>query len=218
MSILEPAGEWLRLAEHYRALTDGELLALARRPNELTQPAQQALAQEMSTRRLKVSSDDQDEASRSAPPLDIDEDDPYAEDRELVELCKVWSIADANKVQRLLDVAGIPFYMGPENATLVDFVTSSFPSGVSVRVMRIGLPLAWEALTDYVPADEPEAEKPQTDFTVTVECPVCRSTDVILQNMTEASPAVPAGPASAPGFNWLCVACGRQWQDDGIVK
>src|SRR5262249_25385940 len=52
--------------------------------------------------------------------------DPYAQDRELVEILMVWSLRDALQVQRMLEVAGIPFYMGTENATAVEAVISNF--------------------------------------------------------------------------------------------
>jgi ribosomal protein L37AE/L43A/cell division septation protein DedD len=48
----DPAGEWLRLAEEYRAKSDEELRELAADFAELTEPAQQALRQEMHSRKL----------------------------------------------------------------------------------------------------------------------------------------------------------------------
>lgn len=36
MQTLDPAGEWLRLSEHYRQLGDDELVGLARQTTELT--------------------------------------------------------------------------------------------------------------------------------------------------------------------------------------
>jgi hypothetical protein len=48
----DPANEWLRLAEEYRAKSDDELLELAVDFTDLTEPAQQALRQEMHSRKL----------------------------------------------------------------------------------------------------------------------------------------------------------------------
>ena len=216
MNYLGPAGEWLRLAEHYREMTDGELIDLARRPSELTGSAQQALAQEMLSRRLKVPPDVMPPSRPAPPPDNPDENDPYAEDRELVEICTVWSLNDALKIQRLLDAASIPFYMGPEKATSVDTVTSDFSKGVAVKVMRIGVPWTWRVLENYEPADEPPEEKAEIDLSLAIHCPACRSTDVILQKL--------AGDSTAPSedvgskFSWLCAVCGRKWQDDGMVS
>src|SRR5438874_2173197 len=146
MEILGPAGESLRLAEHYRQLTDEELLALASRREELTEMAQQALAQEISTRKLRVAPS---AATRPAPPPDFDKEDEYAEERRPVEIGMLWSEADARRLQTVLNAWGIPFYIGPEKATSVDDVTSIFADGIPVRVMQIGVPWAREATRNY---------------------------------------------------------------------
>jgi hypothetical protein len=54
MGSIHAAGEWLRLSEHYRGMTDGELIAIARDRSQLTEIAQQILAQELSQRKLDV--------------------------------------------------------------------------------------------------------------------------------------------------------------------
>ena len=61
MDALDPGGEWLRIAAHYRQLTDGELLALGRQQSELTDFAQQALAHELQNRGLTVESEVKEE-------------------------------------------------------------------------------------------------------------------------------------------------------------
>ncbi len=132
MDTLNPAAECLRLSERYRQITDDELLALGRQISEMTELAQQILRQEISQRKLKLEPEDLAEAQTqgqfevSAPasqPLDGVSDpdtasarDIYAKDRELVEICTVWSQSDAMQVQKLLDTAGIPFFMGKEKA------------------------------------------------------------------------------------------------------
>src|SRR6266700_7007501 len=125
MGSIHAAGEWLRLSEHYRQMTDGELIAIARDRSQLTEIAQESLAQELSQRKLKVEPEEQPtglestrrtamaasarKAGDSANAPDLDAADPYAEDRELFEICTVWSLRDALQVQSMLDVAGIPF-------------------------------------------------------------------------------------------------------------
>ncbi len=137
MEIIDRAGEWRRLAEHYRQMTDEELLALARQMSALTEGAKDALKQEISNRRLKIPPEEQ--PRRPEPPPDVPEDDdPYVEDRKLVEVATVWSLRDAQKLQYVLDVAGIPFYMGPQKATRVDPGTMNFTNGVAVKIMRVG--------------------------------------------------------------------------------
>src|SRR6266700_7664470 len=59
MGSIHAAGEWLRLSEHYRQMTDGELIAIARDRSQLTEIAQEILAQELSQRKLKVEPEEQ---------------------------------------------------------------------------------------------------------------------------------------------------------------
>ena len=241
MALIDHPGEWLRLTDHYRRMTDGELMAIARDREQLTEIARQILAIELSARRLKVEAENpRPPAFRGASPTTPDAPqqngelrssaqptppvpasgqeqshgetaaDPYAEDRKLVELLTIWSLRDAMQVQRLLDVAGIPFYMGAENATGVDAVTSNFATGVSVKIMRIGLPWARQALGHYEPKDEPESEKETLDEAVDVRCPRCRTTDIIFHE------EVPSDGASRK-YKWKCDVCGNQWEDDGVA-
>src|SRR5690349_12754289 len=207
----ESSLEWLRLSAHYRAMTDGELIAIARQSSKLTEIAQQVLASEVSHRQLLIPPE---QDPQPPPPPKPSPDSPYAEDRELIEICTVWSISDALQLQWLLDRAGIPFFMGPEKATGVDAVTSDFTKGVAVQIMRIGFYWASQAMRDYFPKDEPASEAVEIPDTA-VCCPVCRSQDVIFKSL--ASPPESTAP-SVQRFNWTCHNCGNTWQDDGIAK
>jgi DNA-directed RNA polymerase subunit M/transcription elongation factor TFIIS len=236
MDPLDPAGEWLRISEHYRQLSDGELLVLARQRSELTDFAQQALAQEFSHRGLHA----EDEAEKPAtpspfmpPPAFFEHESPklrdsagydfpnpdsaYAEDRKLVELCIVWSVRDALKVQTILDRRGIPFFMGREKATGVAEVTSNFADGIAVQIMQIGLPWAGPAMRNYEPEDDPNPKANNNEVLdeLPVRCPKCHSTEVIFEGETSA--AIATGDSSQK-FHWTCDACGHQWEDDGIVR
>jgi len=213
MRDIDPAGEWLELSERYRGMSDEELVVLARQSPELTDVAQQALTQEISYRKLQVTP----EETPIPPDLEPDPESPYAEDRQLVELCTVWSLRDALQVQTLLDRAGIPFFMGLEKATGVDQVTSDFLKGVSVQIMRIGLPWARQALLNYEPADDPGRKPDEELEQLPVRCPKCGSTEVVLGRLaTESSSAKDS--SLHPQFEWICDSCGHQWEDDGIVR
>lgn len=217
MQALDPAGEWLRLSEHYRQLSDDELVGLARQTSELTDGAQQALAQEIANRRLKIPPEESAALPRPEPqPESAEEGESlYAEDRELVVICIVWSLADALKVQRLLDTAGIPFYMGPENAMGVEAVTSNFADGLSVQIMQVGVPWARQALQQYFPADEPPEEKVDASDNLAIHCPKCHSIEVVFEDL-DSSPENAEGKPSSK-FKWTCASCGREWEDDGLV-
>ena len=127
MDTLDPAGEFLRITERYRQMSDSELLVLIPQGSQLTPLAQQALASEVRQRGLKLEVEDEDAPAPPKPEprrvfyghdspdsgdssvhdsslLDSsdDTDSSYDEDRELVELCTVWSLADARQVQMLI--------------------------------------------------------------------------------------------------------------------
>ena len=150
MATLDSSTEWRRLSELYGRMADGELLALARKQSELTDLAQGALANEMSFRKLKL--EPEVPSAPPSPPREVNS--VYDEDRRLVDILTVWSVADALQVQQLLDTAGIPFFMGSEKATGVDAVTSNFGDGVGVQIMNIGVPWARQALQNYEPVSE----------------------------------------------------------------
>jgi len=213
MKLTDSAGEFLRLSEHYRRLTDEELLTLARRPCALTNDAQQVLRSEMSARRLQLPPEEpprDDRPTLIAP----NPDSLYAEERELVTICTVWSLRDALQLQALFDTAGIPFYIGEKKATRVEPGTLNFAEGIPVGVMRIGYPWAREVMQRYEPADEPPGfreEMPEAPVT----CPNCHATDVIFERGT---PEDSTREQYTAKFEWTCAACGHQWVDDGVAK
>jgi DNA-directed RNA polymerase subunit M/transcription elongation factor TFIIS len=237
MDTLDPAGEFLRITERYRQMSDDELLVLMPHSSELTPFAQQALANEVRQRGLQaeVEVEDKGPSARSQfkpPPAFFEYESPklrdsagydfpspdssYEEDRKLVELCTVWSVRDALKVQTILDGLGIPFFMGPENATGVDEVASNFANGVGVRIMQIGLPWAGPAMRHYEPEDDPTPKVNEELDEILVRCPKCHSTEVVFEG--RAPEPGKAMDESSREFKWTCDSCGHQWEDDGVVK
>jgi hypothetical protein len=232
MDTRDPAGEYLRISERYRQMSDEELLVLIPQGSELTPFAQQALANEVRQRGLKAQVEQKKPKTTPPrkPPKAVVEhelhdstgdhvpnpESPYAEDRELVDLCTVWSERDALKVQRTLDVAGIPFFMGPEKATGVNEVTSNFANGVSVQIMRIGLPWARLPMQDYKPEDDPTPKETGDIEELTVRCPICHSAEIVLEDRSsEPGEAMGEFPKD---YQWTCDSCGHQWEDDGVAK
>jgi DNA-directed RNA polymerase subunit M/transcription elongation factor TFIIS len=240
MDSVDPAGEYLRISERYRQMSDEELLVLMRQSSELTPFAQQALASEARSRGLQVEIEEAlpSAAPRLRPPdyfakresrefrdgddsdsadLDSPEDDAYEEDRKLVEICTVWSARDALQLQDLLDAAGIPFFLGEEKATGVDAVTSAFSKGVSVRIMQIGVPWARSAMQRYVPLDDlTPKEEPTEVEELAVRCPRCHSEEVVFEGGT--STQIVTSDDTGQKFKWSCDACGHRWEDDGLVS
>jgi len=222
MKLADSAGEWLRLAEHYRKLTDEELVKLARQPSALTDDAQQVLCNEMSARRLELPPEEPPAEERRVPAyVEPDPDSLYAEERELVTFCTVWSRRDALQLQYVLDVAGIPFYMGKEKATGVDQVTSNFGEGVPVAVMAVAIPWIRDPMKNYHPFDEPpaaiqERQESENYPGIWVTCPKCRSEEVVFERRNP-KPRTRQEENTAE-FEWTCPTCGHHWVDDGLVR
>jgi DNA-directed RNA polymerase subunit M/transcription elongation factor TFIIS len=200
MAILDSGTEWRRLSELYGRMADGELLALARKQSELTEVAQDALANEMRFRKLKLEAE-----APTEPPKPARELDPaYDEERKLVLIRTVWSLA------------GIPFFMGSEMATGVDTVTSNFAAGVDVKIMSIGVSWAGRALQGYEPMNEPAEEQQPEPAELPVKCPRCHSTEVVFENLIGEEPKTEKD--SPQEFEWACDSCGHRWTDDGIAR
>jgi len=209
---------WRQVSEHYRSLTDDELIAIAREKEDLTEVAQQALAAEIQSRKLEipVEEPESDEIGPELPDPQRDPESPYDEARELVQIETVYSRRDAQQLEGLLNEDGIPFYLGKEKATRSEDVKSDFSKGVPVAIMRIGLPYATRARMDFKPLDDPEGslpEKPESEMKADpLFCPKCRSEAVLLD-----SSRPDATLRSGTRFLWRCEACGKRWEDDGVL-
>jgi DNA-directed RNA polymerase subunit M/transcription elongation factor TFIIS len=193
----------------YRRMTVDELMDLARNFSSLSNTAKPLVQQELRVRGLKMPSQ-----AELTPPSEPASDDPYDEDRELVTLCGVWSLADAKQLEYLLNRSDIPFFMGAENATKADTVTSSFSAGVDVKVMRVGVLWAQQALQYYEPEDEPKISE-EAEVELVVQCPKCGSEEVVFGDET-TTPEAANGPRS--NYQWSCDSCGHRWIDDGVAK
>src|SRR5438034_10473684 len=104
MASSDAASEWLRLTAHYRRMSEGELLSLARDPSALTETAQQILKAEVSARHLEVPPPE--ETVPPPPERERDRDSPYAAGREVVEIRTGWGLSEALLVQELIERPG----------------------------------------------------------------------------------------------------------------
>lgn len=192
-------------------MSDAELVILAREKSELTEIAQQVLAQEISRRGLNVTENIAVEDKDKTEERFLDK--AYDEDRQLILIATVWSPSDALQLQWLLDRAGIPFYMGEEKATGVDAVTSKFEKGVDVKVMRAAFPWVRDVMKAYEPKDAPADEKKEIGESL-IRCPKCHSDEVVFERLVR-DPDRAEVPLK---YKWTCDACGHQWTDDGIEE
>ena len=227
MHAADAGGDYLRLVEHYRQMKDPELLILSRDSAGLTDLARQALESEMHQRGLQPEPEEQPPIPD--PPESFSADvsqapDPYEEDRKLVDLCTVWSQRDALQLQTLLDRAGVPFFIGPENATGIAEITSNFANGLRVQVMRIGIPWTRLPMSNYFPKDAPPEVVEEEPEELSTRCPKCQSEEVIFNGLVAESPddaeSSPSSSTTDPSqkFDWKCDSCGYEWKDDGVAR
>lgn len=195
--------EWRRLKEHYAAMSDGELLAVAGDGWELTDVAQQALQAELSSRRLDIKI-----AAAPTPALEPAGVSGFdLSDLDLVVAQQVLDTAEARRVKDILDAAGIPSCFGPNNVENPDELGLDSGGEIDVRVRQADQQRAFQALASAAaPASQPE---------YVAHCPKCHSTEIVFQGLDGES----AEDATANSkFNWSCDACGYTWKDDGVEQ
>lgn len=109
-----------------------------------------------------------------------------------------------------------PFISGQRIATGVEEGKLNFAKGLSVKVMRIGLPWAATAMKNYDPADEPKVPELEESPDLPVRCPHCNSEEIIFDRLIPDP--TNATDTSLPQYAWSCASCGYGWKDDGIAK
>jgi hypothetical protein len=204
-----PAEDWQRLTEHYREISDGELLELAADFVDLTETAQQVLRNEMRNRGLdepRTAGETRTNSDRPAPPrwassVDPDaganessapgangEDDLPREYTWKTMLCECDDREQAWQIYEMLKRAGIESWIERPGSGIV------YPR---VLVAADQLDEAREIAARPVPreiVDELRQEPPEFE---PPKCPQCGAEDPVLESVE---------PANA----WLCEACGKQ--------
>jgi hypothetical protein len=202
-SFLDEQRERRRLAANYAGMTDGELLRLARSAESLTEPAWDALEDEMDRRHLDCSDD--------LPPGQRQE----MELRELVTIRQFRDLPEALLAKGSLESSGIECFLADENLVRLDWFISNFIGGIKLKVRAPDAANAQKLL------DEPILEGLYVQGIGLYEqprCPRCQSLDVNFQELDRpiaymsAFLRVPM-PVQRPG--WRCHACDAEWEDDG---
>ncbi len=207
MDDLDPIEESRRLQERYARLSDDELEAVADEGYDLADLARQALQAEIRARGLHIQ-------LRSAPAPS--ESDPVTNDfdpsdLDLVVVNRVWDLAEARQIKGILDDAGIPSYLGPDNVDNLDMFKGKFDGGVDVKARYVDNQRALQAISRSSPPDS----NVQTDYVP--RCPKCHSPEIVFQSLDSGS-ATTSNSAFDSSFNWSCDACGQRWKDDGIKR
>jgi hypothetical protein len=121
------SGERNRLAQHYAALSDGELLQLAGETEALTEEARTALALEISRRNIPRETAREGEDSAS---------DGRAELRDLLTIRQFRDLPEALLAKSVLESAGIECFLGDYNLIRMDWLWSNLLGGIKLRVRQ----------------------------------------------------------------------------------
>jgi len=207
MEMVDRVEEWQRLQASYGSKTDEELQALADESYELTELAQQALKSEIARRGLPFKLKE----LPKPPGLNPEPGDLDPSELELVVVRQVWDLTEARQVKGILDDAGIPSFLGPDNLDNVEAFpsSSSFVNGIDLKVRYVDHQRALYVLSQSLPPE------PQEQSEYVPVCPKCNSREIVFQSLDEEKDSDSSPDAK---FNWKCEACGHQWKDDGIEK
>lgn len=214
----DPVRYFQDVTENYRQMSDGELLELAEKPEDLTEVAQQVLRAEIRRRRLdERGSPTAREIAGPAPRKNFDliggplaapqvvpseSEASSEEDEQLLDytwktlLCECNELVEARQLGEALKRAGIESWI--EGLT-------SYGAGIGgprVMVAADQLEHARAIAGQPIPADileESQIDVPE--FAVPV-CPKCGAHDPVLESVD---------PVNA----WLCEACGAEWSEPG---
>ncbi len=201
---LDGQREKLRLAANYAAMTDGELLKLARSLESLTELACDVLEEELDRRELELSDDEFPDASPQS----------QLELQELVTIRQFRDLPEALLAKGSLESAGIECFLADENLVRLDWFISNFIGGIKLNVRVDDESNARKLL------DEPILEGLYVQGVGLYEqprCPRCGSLDVNYQELDRpiaymsAFLRVPI-PIQRPA--WHCHACDAEWKDD----
>jgi DNA-directed RNA polymerase subunit M/transcription elongation factor TFIIS len=118
-------------------------------------------------------------------------------------------LSEARRVKRILDDAGIPCYLGPDNLENVEELQSNPKDGVDLKVRAVDNQPAMQALS-RLPTLEPDEDKEYLAL-----CPKCHSAEIVFQSLDAAQGA---NSDTESKFHWSCDACGCRWRDDGIEQ
>jgi hypothetical protein len=202
-SYLDEQHEKRRLAANYAAMSDGELQRLARHAESLTEPAWDALEDELDRRHLELP----DEA--------VPEPHQQMEMRELVTIRQFRDLPEALLAKGSLESAGIECFLADENLVRLDWFISNFIGGIKLNVRVADVENARILL------DEPILEGLYVQGVGLYEqprCPKCQSLDVNFQELDRPVAYMSAFlrlpmPVQRPA--WRCHACDAEWEDDG---
>jgi Putative prokaryotic signal transducing protein len=190
-----------RLANTYASMSDGELQRLARSPESLTEPAWEALEDELERRRLEIPND----PALPENALDL---------RKLVMIRQFRDLPEALLAKGSLESAGIECFLRDDNLVRLDWFISNFVGGVKLCVQPEDVQNALKLL------DEPILEGLYVQGVGLYEqprCPKCQSLDVNFRELDRPIAYLSAFlkvPVPLQRKGWRCHDCDAEWADE----
>jgi hypothetical protein len=188
-------------AARYRDMPDGELLKLADQSGELSDPAWEALEDELDRRNLELP-----EPESLLPLVDA------PAKRNLLILERFRDLPEAMLAKGKLASEGVESYLADDNTVRMDWLWSNLLGGVKLLVDAEDLEAARRILAEPIPEE--------IDFEGAVEyrqprCPKCQSLDI---NFEELYKPIAYGslfvnlPIPLQRTGWICQTCRHTWQ------
>jgi hypothetical protein len=197
----DPENDQREFAVRYAAMGDAELLKLALEPWALSDPAWDALEDELERRNLEV-------PEPQAPPQIS-----ALEKRNLVMLRRFRDIPEALLAKGRLESFGIAAVLADENMVRMDWFLSNLLGGVKLLVDAEDFTEASRLLNEPVPEQlnvEGVGEYLQP------RCPQCDSLDVAFDELNKKVSYTTAWlglPLPVSDSGWQCHACGHRWDE-----
>ena len=188
-------------AARYREMTDVELLKLAAQSGELSDPAWEALEDELERRNLELPEPE------AMPSTEI------PAKRNLLILERFRDLPEAMLAKGKLASEGVESYLADDNTVRMDWFWSNLLGGVKLLVRPEDVEAATRILGEPIPEE--------IDFEGTAEyrqprCPNCQSLDI---NFEELYKPIAYGslfvnfPIPLRRRGWICQTCRHTWEE-----
>lgn len=212
----DPAQYWQDLTANYRQMSDGELLELAAKPDELTDVAQQVLRDEMKLRKLTATTQEPAAPASAKRHADIrweprsyryefahDESEEAEGPREYTwktKLCDCETRVQAKQLAYALQLAGIDSYIQVSRTTSGPFDLTYPRIFVAADQLEQAQAVAAQPIPQDIIDDVLEEEESEPQDFEAPRCPKCGAPDPILEGADSVN-------------SWSCETCGAEWTD-----
>jgi len=209
----DPAQYWQDLTANYRQMSDGELLELAEKPEELTEVAQQVLRDEMRLRRLTLAKPELPKIQNPTAAIhrepssyryefsEHDGDEGASEYTWKTQLCECETAQQAWQLAEALRRAGIDTWIQGAASSRARALDVTYPR-VLVAADQLeqaqaiaAQPIPQDILDEFRVDEESESESFELP-----KCPKCGAPDPVLES-------------ADPVNSWICEACVAEWSD-----